>query len=438
MEIDNIKSATFKSWDSITYETRDFSKDPVHVSKWWGKTFIYYDKDTNKLYAETLSIIERIVRTIFGYKRDFNRTNLWDYLTENGLTAGECPEKSRFRTIVGMALQSYTEKKATFTSTIRNWRATDDAIIQPFKEGLDPKMPLDDFNNSPIFEAASHGRWAVAKHLVEQGADVNATLREGSGLTARVAIHTALFHADEKTTMVLLQGGADLTILDASGSTCLQRAIENLKPKGSGGHKVFHYAGEETEGPKDPKKIIKAILEKNPPLDDIGSGDTALCIAVREQDTEVVGWLLDKGAKINAKGIYGTIPLSVAVCTGNLEMVELLIKRGATVDFVDAELDWNGQQVDSLLSKACNVHSPGIPNLQIITRLIDSGAKVNQQSGYTKRTALHYAAAGGHLELTKYLVSKQADTSIKDFQGCTPEDLAVKHPAIIGYLKSIK
>ncbi len=54
-----------------------------------------------------------------------------------------------------------------------------------------------------------------------------------------------------------------------------------------------------------------------------------LLAAVRKQDVPAVKALLDKGANVNAKSPYGATPLFFAADRGNLEIIKILLDRGA-------------------------------------------------------------------------------------------------------------
>jgi len=58
-------------------------------------------------------------------------------------------------------------------------------------------------------------------------------------------------------------------------------------------------------------------------------GDNALHFAVRDGDLSVATALIEDGIEINKAGDLGYTPLHVACMTGNAEMVQLLVERGA-------------------------------------------------------------------------------------------------------------
>jgi len=58
----------------------------------------------------------------------------------------------------------------------------------------------------------------------------------------------------------------------------------------------------------------------------------SLIIACSEGNLEIVKLLLDRGACIEAKNNDGDTPLIIACSGGHLEMVKLLLDRGACIE----------------------------------------------------------------------------------------------------------
>ena len=64
--------------------------------------------------------------------------------------------------------------------------------------------------------------------------------------------------------------------------------------------------------------------------------DDQLHDAVRKGDLSLTRSLLDKGANVNAKGLYDQTPLFFAADRGHLEVARLLIDRGAKIEAKDS------------------------------------------------------------------------------------------------------
>jgi hypothetical protein len=65
------------------------------------------------------------------------------------------------------------------------------------------------------------------------------------------------------------------------------------------------------------------------------SGDNALAWAAWSGETEVVKFLLDKGAEVDVKGQHGKTALVWAAHNGRNDIVSLLLKKGADPDVAD-------------------------------------------------------------------------------------------------------
>ncbi len=92
-------------------------------------------------------------------------------------------------------------------------------------------------------------------------------------------------------------------------------------------------------------------------------GNTALMWYSYHGDLNIVKYLIEKGADINAEGRYGDTALIWGSERGNLEVVKYLIKKG--------------DNVKNKYGNIALIRSSYVGHLNIIKYLIDNGADVN-------------------------------------------------------------
>lgn len=202
---------------------------------------------------------------------------------------------------------------------------------------------------------------------------------------------------------------------------------------------------------------VKDIVEHNPRLvhETDQNNDTALHCAVTSRKVEIAGYLVEKGADINAKDKKGNTPLLLACREGNLEMAELLVEKGAEISGKDYEfgstaLHWASYKghlevAEMLLSKGAEVkgkNSKGRTPLhwavdgnreKLAALLIEKGAKVDSRDN-EGITPLIIAVQGGYLPIAGLLLDKGAAVSIPDNEGLTPLHMAARE----GYVPIVK
>ncbi|MEQ2010274.1 MAG: ankyrin repeat domain-containing protein [Limisphaerales bacterium] len=147
---------------------------------------------------------------------------------------------------------------------------------------------------------------------------------------------------------------------------------------------------------------VKRFLAEGFPVDTTNEVDyTPLMAAARSYRVEVVAFLLQSGADVHRRDIYGHTPLHVAVGEPSTtpekqaECVRLILEQGATVDAQDQS------GITPLMSAAWFGCLPGIHHL------LRHGASVTlrDQQG---RTAEELARARRHFEIAEVLASHAA------------------------------
>lgn len=157
---------------------------------------------------------------------------------------------------------------------------------------------------------------------------------------AKTGLHWAAETDQLETARVLLDAGADFEVVTTWGATPLDWAAtmgsasvaELLLDRGASGFTIIVAAA--LGKLEDVKRMVADSAHI--PNDDLSN---AMYAAARNGHTEVVEYLLDHGASIDAKGIFGATGLHWAAINGHRRTVELLISRGANLNIHDERFD---------------------------------------------------------------------------------------------------
>jgi ankyrin repeat protein/Tol biopolymer transport system component len=157
------------------------------------------------------------------------------------------------------------------------------------------------FGYYPIHLAALSGRLELVESLIERGADVRVTFREGT------VLHAAIYSGSQDVLELLISKGVNLD------------------------------AGSESSGPPlllaarlGRSEMAEKLLARGASMnlkDKVGN--TALLLAASCGHKPVVELLLEKNGDFNAPNSHGATPLSVAEREGHEEIVRVLLAKGA-------------------------------------------------------------------------------------------------------------
>jgi len=144
-------------------------------------------------------------------------------------------------------------------------------------------------------------------------------------------------------------------------------------------------------------------------------GNTALILAAKKGNVEMVNDLLKKGAYVDAQNKDGHTALIVAAIYGNVEVVNDLLKKGADVNAK------NKHGNTALIVAAIYGH------VEVVNALLAAkGADVDAQNEHGN-TALILAAIYGRVEVVNELLKKGADVDAQNEHGNTALILADKN-----------
>lgn len=158
---------------------------------------------------------------------------------------------------------------------------------------------------TPVVLALQQSRTAILKYLLDNGADVNATLEDGVTMLLRAGMTDKL-----DAVKILVEKGADVNVPGPSDLTPFLMFIQR------GRLDMLEY-------------LLENGADMNAVMNARAMGLTALHFAVSMGNMEIVKWLLKKDANINAQTLEGDSPLMVAIYRRLDDIAEYLIKNDA-------------------------------------------------------------------------------------------------------------
>jgi ankyrin repeat protein len=158
----------------------------------------------------------------------------------------------------------------------------------------------------------------------------------------------------------------------------------------------------------------RALLERgaSPDLAEADDGRTALQFAVQYNDLELVALLISKGARTDRRERNGWTALHYAALFDRKDAALLLVRSGADESASDSR-----GQTPLHLAAACGSSNTALALLAV-------GADVDART-HGGRTALHMAAANARPELVRALLAHGADVNARDKDGHTPLGIAL-------------
>eukprot|EP00854_Cymbomonas_tetramitiformis_P014018 gene14018-16571_t len=221
------------------------------------------------------------------------------------------------------------------------------------------------------------GYIAVAKALIDAGADVNAPL---SG--KRTLLHCAASKGLEEMTAFLLGAGADKDAQDEEGRTPLMLHLQLYKTVIDAGMLTFMLPS------KGWPALQKGLLDAGGDLDLVDKEKkSALHIALATANMKAAKELIAKGAAKDLTDADGKTPLYYALVEGDKDLVEALMAGGGEAG------------AKTPLQKACAVKDMETAKAILLGEAND---------GDFQYTALHRAAAGGDCGAVQTLLAEDA------------------------------
>lgn len=259
--------------------------------------------------------------------------------------------------------------------------APDDARLA---EGEDPVAAL--------YAAARGGRVERALALLAAGADPHA-LPPADDRDQRSLPVLAAVLPDLRLLRALIGRGLDLNAAHAGMTPLLAATRDSWHGR--------------------PEAVMTLLANGADPRIADRDGNTPLHHAARSSDPGVAALLRDAAAELEARNEEGMTPLGVACAAGNWRLARFLLERGASAQ---------PQHATPPLLAAAGVDEDDPAGVQL---LLKHKARVDARDA-RGRSALHEAAAAGHVELVQVLLGAGADPAARDADGARAVDLAVQ------------
>lgn len=298
---------------------------------------------------------------------------------------------------------------------------------------------------TPLSMASSKENFEIFKMLIEKNVDVNQKSKEGG-----TALMSAIYFVNLPAVKILIEKNADIDFQTENGWTPLLMASrwDNLEIA-----KFF----------LEKKVNVNAQIHCNNGKNNCSEkGQTALLFAIENGNLELVNLLLENGADPNLENKEGNpplfIPLSTIYLKNSDEIIKTLLEHKANPNFIAKDVSKNpllllaikrvpkdivqmfldfGAEVNSHnnLNETGLYIAVGEKNLDMCSLLIKYGADVNLAK--FGKTPLMAAAHNGSENMVKFLLSNNADKTLKDKSGSTALDYAKlgKHQKIIEILE---
>ena len=227
--------------------------------------------------------------------------------------------------------------------------------------GADPRAK-DSCGFTPLMIAAAGGHVEAVRELLKHDHRINLASEYG-----RTTLNLAANRGHEAVVTFLLERGARYDIFTAVARGDLER-VQTLVSQD------------------------KALLEEE------SGGQTPLVWAAERNRPKILTWLLDQGAHLDFHNDWEDSALGAAAWNGHTEIVKLLLDGGANTE-IGAGEDAYGTP----LHRAC---CQG--NLELVRMLLDRGAEINSENN-SHDTPLCFAVGEGRLDVVSYLLDRGAD-----------------------------
>ncbi|XP_046582590.1 putative ankyrin repeat protein RF_0381 [Haliotis rubra] len=217
---------------------------------------------------------------------------------------------------------------------------------------------------------------------------------------------------------ILVNKGADLSVVDKDGESILHLAIRERNVKMVNYILTQDMADIDSKGSKDMTPVLLEAYMGNIEVFDIlvnkganlsvvnEDGDNVLHLAIRGENVKMVNYILTQDiVDINSKGFEDMTPVLLALDVGSTEIFDILVNKGADLSVVN-------EDEESILHLAIEEGNVEIVNSILAQNIVDINS-----TDCDGTTPVLLTALMGNIEVFDILVNKGADLSVVDDDG---------------------
>ncbi|KAL7935738.1 ankyrin repeat-containing domain protein [Trichoderma chlorosporum] len=248
------------------------------------------------------------------------------------------------------------------------------------------------------------------------------------------AIQLAVGAGYTKVISLLLEAGVDVNLVDDTnrclatfamplGDDSMIRAIlefgPNLDMKDNGGDTVLHFIGKDT-----PVESVRRVVNAGGKLDSMNREfETPLMSSIMACNTDVFTYLMTKKLVVDSLNIASFnkegAPLHFACAQGTMEMVKVLIEKGADVNYACTSV----YGTPLIAATRRRRENRDTPVEDVVELLLEKGADPTKSAG-DSGSPLISASIGCSTKTIQLLLNHKASVDVKDLFGRKPVHFA--------------
>ncbi|KAK2756672.1 hypothetical protein FQN54_005117 [Arachnomyces sp. PD_36] len=382
---------------------------PPEIALWIGGYLDLYDlhsliRTGRRLYS---LFSPRFYKLALSHEKDENNPLIW--AVRNG----------HLSVVQKLLAQEVYEKHAYRTRLILGTTSIHEAVIHRNDDALRLLLPHRAFislrnshRETPLMVAVGCNNIAAIRILLDAGAGMDhRPLQQWSR-----AVHKAGCEGSEGALQVLLDNAVskgwvpqDSTYKNMLGAVARRGRSSMIRLLCDRGYDIQSGLAFHEACCNGNMETVEIFLEQGTDVNIRHLDDTVLYMLASGENVELVRYLVDHGAAVNAVCKDNNTPLHEAVAEGTVEMVKYLLSAGANFA---AENGQGHTPLHHLVAKRTDVALVE----DRITALVEAGADINQGP----RTPLHLAAKQGRRGMVDILLKLGADVNRMDDEGSTP------------------